>query len=289
MSIGPVEVLIIVSAILPIVVLVIVVARLLGRSTATDQGRTLLENAGLPPDDEQAVAVAERFLDRSRHCRLVGTLLGLVAGWFSLPGGLAAGAMAGYLLGAVVAASSDPVEARGERRVAALTPRMLSDYVPRRLVLAVRGVAAAALAIVLAGALSARHQPAVIGTSTARWFALAGAAIAVVLVTELAARRVVSRPQLASSAVDVRLDDALRAVSVRAIVGSGLGLASITLSVAAWVTAVATDVQVLRWALPVLALAALVAAPVAWGVVARPHPWRVQRPVAPVPHEAPAR
>lgn len=280
MNIGLFEAAIIASVVVPIVVFVVVLGKLLAAPVGPGRVSEFLTGAGLPADDPHARDLVTGFLIKTRRHRAAGTVFGAgVGALVAVPTGAVAGAMAGFLVGSLAAATADPAGRTGHRRVAALTPRTVGDYVPRRHLFAVRAVALAASGLALAGAVLPAHHAAVVRADWPLWLSVTGIAVLVVAVTETASRHVVVRRQQVSSQLDVRLDDAIRSASARAVVGAGLGLALLTCAIASWLTGIATDVQVLRWSLPLLGVALFMAAPVVWAVAVRTGTWQVRRPV----------
>jgi hypothetical protein len=167
-------------------------------------------------------------------------------------------AFVGYLVGALYAELALVRRADGDRRVAALVPREVDDYLPRRLVVAQRAVAAAAVAgttvlmvvpfeDVTGGSPPSRAGIAVVG--------LLAAALGVGL--ERVERWLVQRPQPFSDAELVVADDAIRSQAVHSVAGSGLAMLLLLLGTtfAAFLVA---DVQVLQWTMWLPALACLV-------------------------------
>lgn len=261
---GPVEALMLLGSLLPLALLIGAVVVLLGvpapdvaaRSVAVRAGR-----AGPPPTTLRAAIV------RSRAWSGLGLAVGLVAGVASPRGSALAGAVAGFLIGAAAAAAAPRRAPVGSERVASLIPRRVEDYVAARALHALRAVAVACAAIATAGAVLP-SRPA-FEPDRGTWLLYGCAALVVALLVEVAARRIVARPQYAATPDDMGVDDMVRSFSVHALVGSGLALVLLLLAAAAWNAGVASDVQVLRWSLPVVGGLALLSAPVVWVRVAR--------------------
>lgn len=261
---GPVEGVMLLAAVVPLVLLGAAVVVLLRSPAPERAAEVLAARAGV---QGTAVQTVHRAVLRSRTWSGAGLGIGLLAGATPLPGTALAGAVGGFLLGSAAAAAVPQPVPPGSRRVASLTPRRVEDYVGTRVLGAMR-LTALACAGIAAAATALPSRPA-FRTGDATWVLVGGGALVVALLVELAARRVVGRPQLAATPDDVRADDAIRSFSVHALVGSGLALVLLLLATAAWNAGVASDVQVLRWALPWLAVLALVTAPVLWVRVAR--------------------
>jgi hypothetical protein len=163
------------------------------------------------------------FLRRQRVFRLIGLVVGLVLGSsMRVAGSGMTGAMAGFLLGSAVAALL-PSAAKPAGRLALLAPRLPEDYVAPGHLWALR---AFALGDVVACFVfwSLQHGDEVDAPGRAFWLMVADLVVVALALTELAIRQVVSRPQLATSEQEVRLDDVMRGVAARAIAGSGLAL-----------------------------------------------------------------
>ena len=134
--------------------------------------------------------------------------------------------LAAYLVGALVAELTSPLVAPAGRRSALLSPRRIGDYRPswlRNLVIALFGIAAGATAIRFTV-----DEPAGQARHLAVTFALA---ILVVVVSEIAARSIVRRPQRGTSSDLLAADEGLRAAAVATTSGAsvlaGIGAAAI--------------------------------------------------------------
>src|SRR4051812_17274567 len=129
----------------------------------------------------------------------------------------------GYLLGALCAEVLPGRAARGARRAASLIRRQLEDYLPRRVILAQRGLAVMGAAGVVAIAfvpyddsISNPSRPALLLGSLLVLAAGAG--------LEAVERWLVRRPQPYTGPALVAADDAMRAQSIRTAAGAGLAL-----------------------------------------------------------------
>jgi hypothetical protein len=246
----------------------------------------------LTPENRPIVA---RYLRRARVLRICGALAGVLVPtlvelvWHGElvvlgfhgdgTGAPYAGPMEayiGYLLGAL-AAEVSLARPRDPRRSASLVPRVLDDYLPRRLLLAQRALSAAVvLGIVLTGLV-----PYSSAASDPDWSALAGGAavfggFAVGL--ELVERWIVRRPQPFTSASLVSADDAIRAQSVHTLAGAGLALLLLGLS-GVFAVLTVSDVDLLTWTMWLPALAAFVLSVRACLDIGQ-QPWRVRRRLA---------
>ena len=247
--------------------------------------------------DQWAGAHALTLTPRSRpmvrwylHTARVLRTWGAVAGFFLPPLiGLAFGSptleqvlfplvFVGYLAGALYAelALSRPVT--GGRRVAALVPREVADYLPRRLLVAQRvlGVAPSALALMVF-AVDFERDPAAGVDGSPRVTAVAFAAVAGLLAVALVRleRWLVQRPQPFTEPDLVAADDAIRSQAVHSTAGSGLAIELVCLAGVLLVLS-RSDVQLLRWTLPwagVLGFVAAVCACLYYGHRA----WHVRR------------
>jgi integrase len=169
-----------------------------------------------------------------------------------------------------------PVE--GERRVAALVPRELSDYLPRRLLVAQRRLGAVVVACA-GGALAVPYErDALAGYSNSpRVTAVVLAVVAGLFAfgLERIERWLVERPQPFTEPDLVAADDAIRSQSMHSLAGSGLAVELVCL---AGVLGALTrsDVQLFRWTLWVPALLCFGGA--VWACLYYGHrAWRVRR------------
>ena len=141
-----------------------------------------------------------------------------------------AATFAGYLLGAA-AAEFWAFRARPMTRLAAsLSPRQISTYVPRLAVILMRGATLTIVALAIAwpyiphGHPQLRSGRAAARPELAETLAWTGIAIAISILVEATARRIVRRPQPAVSDTFVEADDAIRSTAMHGVIGSGLAL-----------------------------------------------------------------
>lgn len=219
------------------------------------------------------------YLTRTRVMRLGGAILGfLVPHLYSALGGHQLpvpfdwdliDALVGYLLGAVCAEVTI-ARPKADVPTASLQPRELRDYLPPMLMKALRVTAIGGLAlVVLYRVLPSRDS---IDVNELPSMLVMAPTILVVLVgVELLQRYIVRRPQPVVDSDVVQADDAIRSASVRALAGAGIALELVIGSVHIFGIAVVSDVQLLRWALPWIALVCFVAALGSWARVTRPH------------------
>ncbi len=286
---------------LPLVIallLVVVVPVVLVRAYAAVGEPQLADWAGahgfeLTADNRTLVA---HYLRRARVLRSWGAIAGLllptlvdlaVNGRFEVMGFGSDGSAApfqgpmtifiGYLIGALCAELSVARRVEPANRSASLVPRVLADYLPRRLVRAQRALGLAVVLGVLAlGVVPYEHpisQPAWLGL-------LMGAALfaAFAFTLEALERWLVRRPQPFSNSTLIAADDAIRAQSLHALAGSGLALLLISLSGVS-IALAASEVTVLRWTMwPLAAIAFILSVRAGVDIVRRP--WRVRRPIA---------
>lgn len=88
---------------------------------------------------------------------------------------------------------------------------------------------------------------------------------------------IASRPQPVASTGALAFDDALRSTSVHVIAGAGLALLLWTLGGQLSRTATVVLVQLLRWTMPILAWACLIAAILSWAYLGNPSWWPSRR------------
>ena len=244
----------------------------------------------LTPENRPVVA---RYLRRARWLPVLGALVAVVlptvvelirSGELVILGFHADGSGApyagpmeayiGYLLGALCAELSLARPMGAARRTASLAPRVLVDYLPRRLLVGQRALGAAvAVGVLVTGLVP--YPPA---AADVDWAALAiGAAAfgAFAVGVEALERWVVRRPQPFTSPSLVAADDAIRAQSVHAIAGAGLALLLVALS-GLFVVLTASDVDLLKVTMWLPALVAFVLSIRACRDIGQ-QPWRVRR------------
>jgi hypothetical protein len=186
----------------------------------------------------------------------------------------------GYLIGALVAEISFTRPVAHGRRAASLAPRRLTDYLPRRVVVAQRALAAAgALGVVAFAAVPYASSVDPPGVAAAAVWAAAVLAFAAGL--EAIERRLVARPQPFATPAMIAADDALRAHSIRAVAGAGLALL-LLLGSGVSLALQASDVAALRIVMVVPAAVCLVLSVLVCPAMGE-SAWRVQRPDRPSP------
>lgn len=189
--------------------------------------------------DEENRALIRRYLLHGRRIRTSGALSGLTAyliyTWVSsneLPFGWITATFGGYLLGAAAAELWALRPQRGSVRAASLSPRSITDYVPRLAVLFIRLVPVmTVVAVVIAPTMTYQFGP---GPefeggpdATREWGALIGwtiASLALWVLVEATARRIVRKPQPLTSENLVAADDAIRSTSLHCLIGAGLAM-----------------------------------------------------------------
>jgi hypothetical protein len=222
-----------------------------------------------------------RRLARVRAARTLGGLGGVLLGGAASVVGLHvnllyAGAV-GYLLGAIIAElPSRRDRAAASHPAATLVPRRLRDYVPRWMVVAPPIVLVVTLAIDLAGA-SGSQRPSLGYNPAWRSTVGIGAMLLALGLTLGTARMILYRPQPYARAKMVKADDALRAASLHCVCGGGFAIVAVIASGSIWSAGQRSNVQLLRWIAPWLALALGMVALIAWFGL-RVAPWLVRRP-----------
>jgi hypothetical protein len=188
-------------------------------------------------------------------------------------------ALGGYLLGAVIA---ELLVARAHLappgiRLAALTPRVLSDYIPAATSWSLRILPAVTVVLAAAYAAIPKDHARTIDGGLIVVGAASILTVAFAVGVEWILRRIVARPQPVVAADLIAADDAIRASSIHTM--SAAAIALLLLS-AGWMLVSAGTVsssgalgQGLLWA----GLVTDVAAVAAWAVLAHPRNWRVHR------------
>jgi hypothetical protein len=183
--------------------------------------------------------IIRRYLLHGRRIRTVGALTGYL-GYTAytmytaneLPFGWLTATFTGYMLAAAVAEIWAMRPQPGTVRTASLTPRRMTDYVPRYAVVGMRIVPAAIVLLTVAWPLiPKRHDFGLFDTVSSsgrpHLDVVAGwtiAAAVLALLIEVTARRIVNRPQPAASEELVIVDDAIRSTSLHCLSGAGLAL-----------------------------------------------------------------
>jgi hypothetical protein len=190
----------------------------------------------------------------------------------------------GYLAGAVYAELALVRPVAAGRRVAALVPREVGDYLPRRLIVAQWALALAAVAVAAGVFLVDFERDPAAGNDGSPYvvaLGLAGTAALLGVALPRAECWLVQRPQPFAQPDMVAADDAIRSQAVHSLASSGLAIELVCLAATLGVLS-RSDVEPLRWTMPVAAVAGLVAA--VWTCVHYGHRgWRVRRAV---PHPA---
>ena len=151
---------------------------------------------------------------------------------------------------------------KAEVPTASLEPRELDDYLPSVLTWALRLAAAACLGLVLLyrflparEALENDLPPAIV---------IGSASLMVLIGVEWLQRYIVGRPQPAVERDLVQADNAIRSASVHTLAGAGIALELIMASVHIFGIGVVSDVQLMRWTFPWIALACFALGLGAW-------------------------
>jgi hypothetical protein len=201
------------------------------------------------------------------------TVLGFGTDGDSAP--LAFGAIfVGYLVGALAAELSLVRPVPRARRTASLARRELESYLPRRLILAQRALAAAG--VVGVAALGVVPVPESVSYPSLPSALLAAAAVLVLGIgLEAIERWLVRRPQPFTSAPMVAADDAIRAQSIRSLAGAGLALLLLFCSGVS-LALQASNVAALHWTMVVPAVVFLLLSLFAYPAIGDGS-WRVAR------------
>lgn len=227
---------------LPLILMspIVVSVAIHGFSLPADYMKRWTKAHGIDVTEENRFVV-ERYLRRGRRIRTTGALAGYVGytAYAVLVNGVREGSVswvtvtfAGYLLGAAAAEIWTFRPTQGGVRTASLTPRKLSDYVPRYALIGIRALPVALVALAASWRFIPTrprlgHSP--LPTDLLRpgpWGIVAWASFAVVLwvIVETTARRIVRRPQPVTSESLVRTDDAIRSTAMHGLMGAGLAL-----------------------------------------------------------------
>jgi hypothetical protein len=206
------------------------------------KARLLVGKAGLPAE-AALIRSASGYLRRTRRGRRYGLIAGLVLGIGPLAGDSQLSlalprALAGYLLGLLASELVAPRPGRPPRRSAALRARRSGDLVPAVARMAPWIVLVPVLASPLVALIRPARPAARIVTASYNCWAASGpgwpalpalAAAAVIalaglVVTELALAALARRARPADDPAAARLDDMLRQISARTVVGGATAL-----------------------------------------------------------------
>lgn len=236
------------------------------------------------------------YLRTARVLRTWGVVAGLFLpplalsafGYSGGDGGYPIWIFVGYLTGALYAELSLVRPVDPAARSASLVPRELHQYLPRRLLLAQRGVGAAVALLSLGVVLAPYGEKSPHTGLPHEGIILAAGLVALVFGVGLERLEswVVQRPQPFVDTALVAADDAIRAQSVHSIAGSGIATLLIHLSFIS-ATLADSDIQVLRWVMWVPAFFGFALAIVACLFYGH-RGWRVRRPRAAIAGQAPA-
>lgn len=188
----------------------------------------------------------------------------------------------GYLAGALYAEIA-LVRPAGERRVAVLSRREVSDYLPRRMLIAQLLLPAVAVVVGVLPMFVGYDHDSRAGLTSSPWLAVvtAIAALAVALTLEPVERWLVQRPQPFTSLDMLAADDAIRSQSVHSVASSGVAIVLACLATGCGVLA-QSDVQALRWTMPLATLAAMLGS-ICVCLYYGHRAWRVRRPAVAEP------
>lgn len=280
------------SYVVPLVSTTIVVVAALVLNRVTPKRISRFAHRFDLPENEITMAGIRSYLTRAARWRVGGALAGFAGGIalsfvvprFSMDSLMTA--LVGYLAGAIIGETFSPRlpdASAAPRRRAIVAERRLADYVPARSMRAIWLPPALAAAVLVAGALLPWHREYAMTGLHLRNVAIELAVIVVLLVAAtIGQRRVLDRPQPASSEVSaLQLDDALRASSLQALAGAGTALGLLALGNALFEVGGGTGVQVLRWTLPWAGIAAMLAALFMWGSATTDTRWRQRLDFAP--------
>jgi hypothetical protein len=207
--------------------------------------------------------IVRTYIARTRLLRFTGALLGVLApriyqesfgGPLPVPLDFALfDALLGYLLGAVTAELTIKRPKADEPR-ASLMPRELSDYAPARFITALRMSALVALVLAPLYRLLPAREKLIDLNDLPPEVVIVPTILIIGVGVELLQRYIVARSQPAVESDLMNADDAIRSASVHALAGAGIALELLIVSGQLINLAVVSDVQLLRWSLPALAI-----------------------------------
>jgi hypothetical protein len=224
-------------------------------------------------------AIVRSYIARTRLLRSTGALLGLFAPWIyqAFVGGPPPvpvdfglfDALLGYLLGAVIAELTIK-RPKADEPSASLVPRELSDYVPSGFITALRLSALVALILVPLYRLLPTRLDLVDLNDFPPELVILPMILLIGFGVEFLQRYIVARSQPAVESDLVDADDAIRSASVHALSGAGIALELLIVSGQLLNLAVVSNLQLLRWTLPALALLTFAIAIGSWVHLTKP-------------------
>ena len=233
-------------------------------------------------------SVVSRYLQRTRSLEMAGAGVGWIASGlfvtgtgqfvplFGIPLMMA---IAGYLLGAVIAEATfiRQLAAPAGMRSAALTPRALVDYVPRLTVWALRALPAVLVVLAVLYALTPRHAETPSDVSPTLVLAASALLVVVAFAVDRLLQAIVARPQPAIDADLMAADDAIRASSIHALSGAGVGLVLVGIGAVLFALQYASSNDALAAWLGYPATLAILLSLLSWVRLGHPRTWRVRR------------
>lgn len=265
---GPVEI-VFLAVPIGIVALLMVGLR---RTTRHEEAEGWAAGHGIRLND-QTRKVVDEYLHRSRKFKLAGAVVGIVLPLGTqLPG---AEMIGGYLIGAVLAEWKHPRLAGEKQPTASLVPRSVNDYLPSFVVPVLRSSMAGAA---LLGAAyfwgPERSSVTDLGVGFGAAFA---AAMLLPPGIEMLLRKIVGRSQPSGDPQLIAVDDAMRSSSLHAVGGAGLALVMLLLGGMLWAVGLTSDLDAIRWILPITGVAVAILGMVVWFKLGGETSWKVRR------------
>lgn len=231
--------------------------------------------------------IVVRYVRHTRGLRLIGAGLGwlgspvfiaLTGQGIPLFGVSVMVAIVGYILAAVIAetAFARPFSTPSEVRLAWLAPRALLDYVPAVSIWSLRVLAATTLGLAVLFAVMPRHPQSPGDPSLALVIGIALLLTGFALAVERILQRILERPQPATDVDLVSADDAIRASSIHAVSGAGVGMLLVGIGAELFWMQFTTSVEPLRQLLGWPATAAILLALLSCAGLGHPRTWRVR-------------
>ena len=233
-------------------------------------------------------SIVSRYLQRTRSLQMAAAGVGWIAtgvfvtgtGQFvPLFGVPLMIAIAGYLLGAVIAEASFLRQLAPPTgiRSAALTPRGLLDYVPRLTVWALRALPAVLIVLAVLYALTPKHAETPSDVSPTLVLAASALLVVVAFAVDRLLQAIVARPQPAINAELMAADEAIRASSIHALSGAGVGLVLVGIGAVLFALQYASTNDALGAWLGYPATLAILLSLLSWVRLGHPRTWRVRR------------
>lgn len=271
-NMGGMEIALVLAGLAIAVALLLALGRRNKRNTALDRWAA---DHGIGNSTDETRRIIHDYLSRGIKWRSMGGFIGFVVPLGTRVPGLEM--MLGYLIAAILFELRSASVTRTTGHTAALVPRSIQDYVPRRPLMQFR--VACSLAILTSIAMmvvplraTVQDQP----LGEAPWMVGVGVLL-LWLINEVSLRVIAGRRQPTGSLDLVAADDALRSASMHAVLGAGIGIALLLFGASMLTFGLEAEMQLVRWVGPWLGLGGMILGIVSWLTFGPDTPWTVRR------------